>query len=166
MKFLIEESIVPIVLENLPNNIYLTCIMLEYCKKERIVNTKFIDKLSKRFLSDESLFANMLMMKKSRGVADLDFQGRKISELIYYTQLFRLLNMMFEYTSDKKYLIEMSKRYITLEILLRALNQNDIYEERTDKAFVYTFLEKELIRCFRLLKLNEAEYEKRNEELI
>ena len=36
----------------------------------------------------------------------------------------------------------MAKRYITLEIILRALNQNDIYEERTDAAFIYTFLER------------------------
>lgn len=69
--------------------------MLEYCKKENIVNTKFIDKLSKRFLSDESLLTDLLMMKKNRGMTDLALNERKPIELIYYTQLFRLLNLMF-----------------------------------------------------------------------
>ena len=69
--------------------------MLEYCKKENIVNVKFLDRLSKKFLSDESLFTDILMMKKNKGAADLALGERKPTELVYYTQLFRLLNLMF-----------------------------------------------------------------------
>jgi hypothetical protein len=34
------------------------------------MNVKFIDKLTKKFLTDESMFAKILMMKKNRGLGD------------------------------------------------------------------------------------------------
>ena len=101
---------------------------------------KFIDKMSKRILIDDQLLSSLLMLQKSKEGLELGLGERGVNGVVYYTQLFRFLNIILEYATDGKYLIETMRRHVSLSMILRAFQTNDIFEEKTPTSLVFTLL--------------------------
>lgn len=92
-------------------------------------NRRFIDELCKRLLTEEKCFEDLLRVKRTASGFELPVSNKTTpGQLVFYTEALKLVNILCEYGTEKKYFHSLCRKYLPLDLLLRALQINTIFD--------------------------------------
>lgn len=98
IKPVIEAEIVSRILEEMyrEENIYMVGVLIEYTRKQSVINRKFINELGKKLLSEERYLEALLKTRKGvNGIEQFAITDKSNpTQLIYYVEVFKLMNII------------------------------------------------------------------------
>lgn len=142
-------------------------ILLEYTRKQSVLNRRFVDDLGKSLLAEEKYFEGMLRVRKTASGWEIPLDDKsKPLLIVYYVQVFKLINVLSDNMSEKKYFHGLVRKFVPLETVLRLLQLSNIFDERRGSAMLITLLHRELLRTISSLYLQDLKIQQRGVELL